>query len=119
MLTFLNNNSPEDRLYKNLTVIRNRKMDFDPWVFLSDDEIIKTSAGINSHYPYRNILCFAHKQGSDDYVCLITKGELTGKFIFIHWFASPGWETGKNSELDSFGNVLEAIISDMIDNNIL
>lgn len=59
MFSFFNQNKAEKEIFKYLAFMRDRKMDFDPWVFLSDDDIITTSKGINSHYPYRTIICFA------------------------------------------------------------
>lgn len=115
MFSLFNQNKAEKEIFKYLAFMRDRQMDFDPWVFLSDDDIKTTSKDINSHYPYRIIICFAHKQGSDDYACFVTKGKSAGKFIFIHWFATPGWETAQGFEFSSFGEMIEAIIDDIID----
>jgi len=63
-----------------------RKLDFSPWVFFTDGQIQTASDYLYRKYPARKILCFA--QNGDDHACLVLSGELAGKYIILHDFAS-------------------------------
>jgi len=61
------------------------------------------------------VLCFAKSGASDDYACVVLDGALSGKYIMVHDFADPGWEFILGAEVDTLGEMIELIISDIID----
>jgi len=90
-----------------------RKLDFSPWVFFSDAQIQTASGDLYRKYPARKILCFA--RNGDDHACLVLDGELAGKYIILHDFASVGWEFRPGAEVSSFGEILHIMLQDSME----
>ncbi|WP_086631775.1 SMI1/KNR4 family protein [Commensalibacter intestini] len=79
----------------------NYKDEIYPWYFLIESAkyIDARFYCVQSQYPTRNLIPFAHWNHSDDIVCF--DGDDTSgdpKVFFVHTFASPGWEDRGNVE---------------------
>lgn len=82
--------------------------DLDPWWFLANDRRLATFwiNTLRGQYPDRRLVPFAKHGGSDDVACFdLTDTTGNPKVVYIHAYASPGWEF--RGELGSFDEWLE------------
>lgn len=67
--------------------------DLEPWCFLYVGELEARYNGLLERYPSHNLVPFARREDNDDVACFDASIENNDpKVIFIHDYATPGWE---------------------------
>ncbi|WP_198661755.1 hypothetical protein [Lewinella sp. IMCC34183] len=92
-------------------LIKQKLLDFDPWIILTGDRLKLKYQGILKRYPNRALIPFARREDNDDVACF----EKVFRVVIIHDFASSGSEGGENGW--TFWEWFKKCIDDMIEYN--
>lgn len=74
-----------------LAIVRQKLLDFDPWIILTKERLRTRTQGLRERYPARELVPIAKREYNDDLACF----EKNKGVVIIHDFASPGFEGGQ------------------------
>ena len=86
-------------------------VNFDPWILMPRESVIKRMLKLHERFPGRKLFPFAKREDCDDLACW----EEANGIVVIHDFASPGFEGGQESY--SFWDWFRKVVEEMIEYN--